>query len=71
MIWWNKEGFKFGICDQKPLNSNYSLLCLSNNTAIEQVFSKLLDRFKKLYQKKFYLHHYMQYIGEDTFDEAS
>ncbi len=19
MIWWNKEGFKFGICDKKPI----------------------------------------------------
>lgn len=49
MIWWNREGFKFGICDQKPTYNNYSLLSLSNNTAVNNVFDKIDKRFSKLY----------------------
>ena len=37
MVHWNKEGFKVGLCNQPPLNMNYSLLALSNNTCIRQI----------------------------------
>ena len=71
MIWWNKEGFKFGICDQKPLDMDFTLLSLSNNTAVEEVFSKLQGRFQKLFKKKMFLHHYLQYIEEREIEDAS
>lgn len=70
MIWWNQDGFKYGICDEKPSYNNYSLLCLANNTAITDVFEKLDTRFNKLFKKKVYVHHYTQYISESLFDEA-
>ena len=58
MIWWNKDGFKFGICDDKPTHSDYSLLCLNNTTEMRSIFDFINNRFTALYKKKFYLHHY-------------
>lgn len=70
MIWWNQDGFKYGICDEKPSYNNYSLLCLANNTAITDIFDKLSTRFNKLYKKKVYVHHYTKYITDYMFDDA-
>lgn len=71
MVNWNHEGFKIGLCDQPPVNMNYGLLCLSNNSAITQCFEKMKDRFDSLYKKKVFVHHYEQYIEDShVFDDA-
>jgi tubulin epsilon len=71
MINWNQEGFKIGLCDQPPVNMNYGLLCLSNNTAIADCFEELRNRFNKLYKKKAHIHHYTEYMQDKTdFDRA-
>lgn len=71
MINWNQEGFKIGLCDQPPVNMNYGLLCLSNNTAIADCFEELKIRFLKLYKKKAHVHHYTEYMQDKTdFDRA-
>ena len=70
MIYWNQEGFKVGLCHVAPHNQPYSLLCLANNCCIGNVFSDMHTRFKKLYKKKIYTHHYTEYMPEALFDEA-
>jgi len=70
MIYWNKEGFKYGICNTPPIGQPYSLLCLSNNTCIKETFSELGIRFNKLYRKKAMPHHYKQYMDLGDFDTA-
>ena len=62
MIYWNTEGFKYGICDTPTLNLPYSLLTLSNNTGINEIFNKMVGRFNKFYKKKVYVHHYTKFM---------
>lgn len=71
MVSWNHEGFKIGLCDQPPVNMNYGLLSLSNNTAIANCFENLRDRFNILYKRKAHVHHYLEYMKDKTdFDSA-
>ena len=46
------------------------MLSLSNNTAVNNVFNKIDQRFSKLYSKKVYVHHYTEYIDQSEFDIA-
>jgi tubulin epsilon len=66
MVKWNQEGFKIGLCDQPPVNMNYGLLNLSNNTAISQTFEAIRDRFRTLYKRKAHLFHYEDYMQDMT-----
>ncbi|CAD8162857.1 unnamed protein product [Paramecium pentaurelia] len=70
MIYWNQEGFKYGICNQPPIGQQYSMLCLANNTCIKDTFQEMTDRFQKLYKRKVYVHHYKQYMEQSHFDET-
>ncbi|CAH8617041.1 unnamed protein product [Heterobilharzia americana] len=49
---WNREGWKVGHCLVPPVNQQYSLLAISNNTSIHESFSLILERFHKLYRRK-------------------
>ncbi|KAA0193468.1 Tubulin epsilon 1, partial [Fasciolopsis buskii] len=62
---WNREGWKVGHCLVPPVDQPYSLLALSNNTAVRHCFSSVLDRFQKLYKRKAHLHHYTNVDGFD------
>ncbi|CAI2367923.1 unnamed protein product [Moneuplotes crassus] len=71
MIYWNKEGFKVGICKKPPINQDYSILSLCNSTGIRGVFKALLSKFQKLYKHKAYLANYEKFGAErDLFDEC-
>ena len=70
MIHWNQEGFKVGHCYQSPLNMNYSMLALSNNTGTRHILSRLRQRFNKIYKRRTYVHHYTRYMEEGNFDVA-
>lgn len=71
MVSWNHEGFKIGLCDQPPVNMNYGLLSLSNNTAISNCFENLRDRFSLLYKRKAHVHHYYEFMKDKSdFDDA-
>jgi len=65
MIYWNKEGFKVGICKKPPINQDYSILSLWNSTGIRMTFLHLFQKFKKLYKHKAYLANYEKF-GADT-----
>lgn len=70
--YWNPEGFKVGLCNFPPLGQPYSLLCLSNNTSIKEMFMRIEDKFMKLYSHKMYTHHYTNYgMEKEHFDTAS
>lgn len=70
MIYWNSEGFKYGICNAPPINQPYSLLCLANNTCIKENFIEMVDRFNKLYRRKAHIHHYTEFLDIQHFDET-
>lgn len=70
MIYWNKEGFKLGICSKPPVGLPYSLLALANNTCIARTFDTMLQRFDKLYKRKLFVHHYEEYMDKGNFDVA-
>ena len=68
MVSWNKEGFKVGLCRKPPLNMQYSLLSLSNNTCIREVFERLRSKFLKIYKHKSFIHHYTEFIDISKFE---
>lgn len=69
-VHWNNEGFKYGICNTPPLNQDYSLLCLANNTCIRTRFEVMRDKFNQLYKRKLYAHHYTNFMPESHFEET-
>ncbi|KAG2495742.1 hypothetical protein HYH03_006339 [Edaphochlamys debaryana] len=71
MVHWNSEGFKLGICSTPPVGCPFGLLCLANNTAIAGTFQTMRERFDKLYKRRFYTHHYEQYMDIAGFAEAA
>ena len=64
-IYWNKEGWKTGLCSVPPIKQQYSVLSLANTTAIKYTFEELRSRFYKLYSRKAHLHHYLNVDGMD------
>jgi tubulin epsilon len=70
MIYWNKEGFKVGICKKPPINQDYSILSLWNSTGIRMTFLQLFKKFKKLYKHKAYLANYEKFGADiDLFEQ--
>ncbi len=59
MPYWNQEGFKIGLCSQPDINTKNSLLCLSNNTCVKEIFINILDKFHSLYKKEVYIYIYI------------
>ncbi|KMQ91211.1 tubulin beta chain [Lasius niger] len=55
---WIPHNIKTAICDIAMPNTDISATSLSNTTAIQSVFTELLDQFQIMFQKKAYLHWY-------------
>ena len=70
MIYWNQEGFKVGLCNVPAVNQPYSLLCLANTCCMIDTFEDMRQRFEKLYFKKLYTHHFLQYMESSVFEES-
>ena len=70
-IHWNQDGFKVGLCSEPALNSDVSILSLSNNTCIAQTFERMQQRFDKLYTRKAMIHHYTSYGVDGEFVQAA
>ena len=47
------------------------MLGLVNNSCVVTSFKTMQDRFARLYKRKFYLHHYTQYMEQAAFDHAA
>jgi tubulin epsilon len=72
-MYWNREGFKIGMCSvpapgQAP--GSPSLLCLSNNCRIADTFTTLESRFNRLYTRKAMVHHYTQFMDGQALTDA-
>uniref|UniRef100_A0A336KZU1 Tubulin alpha chain n=1 Tax=Culicoides sonorensis TaxID=179676 RepID=A0A336KZU1_CULSO len=71
---WSPTSFKIGINGQPPIcipggdvaHSNKAVCMLSNNTAIQHVWQRLLHKYDLLYSKRAFLHHFI----EEGLDEA-
>jgi tubulin epsilon len=55
---WNQDGWKIGLCSNAPLYSKFSVLCLTNTSAITTVFGQIVKRFQQLYKSRAFLSHY-------------
>jgi tubulin epsilon len=64
------QGFKVGLCDAPPPGCQHSLLCLANNTGIAATFDAMRGRFEKLFSRQVYVHHYTQYMEQDSMRQA-
>jgi tubulin epsilon len=62
-IYWNRDGWKTGLCSVPPIKQMYSILSLANNTSIKYTFEDLRSRFFKLFSRKAHLHHYLNVEG--------
>ena len=49
----------------------FSLLSLANNCCITDTFQAMQQRFNKLYKRKVYLHHYLQYMEQPAIAAAA
>ena len=68
---WNQEGWKTGLCAQPPVGQRHALLCMANNTCLQETFSTVRSRFLQLYRKKAFRHHYTTHgMDEQRFKEA-
>jgi tubulin epsilon len=70
MIYWNKEGFKLGLCSIPPIGQPYSLVSLTNNCCFGDVLQTISDRCMKLYSVRAHLYHYTDYIAQEIIDDA-
>lgn len=62
-VYWNRDGWKTGLCSVAPIKQMYSILSLANSTCIKYTFENLKQRFYKLYSRKAHLHHYLNVDG--------
>jgi tubulin epsilon len=69
-IHWNPDGFKIGLCSVPPVGMDNSVLCLSNNLCINEVFTTLRTRMLMLYKRAAHLHHYTEYMEQATIHQA-
>eukprot|EP00043_Microstomoeca_roanoka_P011889 m.112422 g.112422 ORF g.112422 m.112422 type:complete len:567 (-) comp15325_c2_seq6:239-1939(-) len=68
---WNQEGWKTGLCAQPPVGQRHALLCLANNTCLNETFTNVKTRFLQLYRKRAFRHHYTSHgMDEERFDSA-
>merc|ERR1712154_443155 len=79
---WIPNNFKYSLINvpskgydsntNKTVNIPMSATFVANHTAIKQCFQAFLNKFKKLYKKKAFLHwYYDEGMDEDNFEEAS
>ena len=70
MVYWNSDGFKVAMCDRGTPTHPLSLLSISNNCCMADVFQRMSDNFVKLYRPRAHTHHYTPYIGIGEFEEC-
>ena len=54
-----------------PVGVPFSLLGLVNNSCVVTSFKTMQERFAKLYKRRFYLHHYLEYMEEAAMKQAN
>ncbi|XP_031825712.1 tubulin alpha-2/alpha-4 chain [Nomia melanderi] len=78
-VGWSPTGFKVGINYQPTTSvpggdlasSRRTVSMLSNNTAVRQMWTALVNKFDMMYEKKAFVHHYIsEGMEESLFQEA-
>jgi tubulin epsilon len=64
------QGFKVGLCSKPPVGASQSILSLSNNCCISEVFGTMRRRFNKLFGRQMYVHHYTEFMEREGMAEA-
>jgi tubulin beta len=68
---WIPHNIKQSICNSPPLGHNMGVSLIGNNTAIHDIFQRIVDQFKSLFGKKAFLHWYTgEGMDEMEFTEA-
>lgn len=68
---WVPNNIKMAICDIPPRNMKLSATFLSNTTAIQCVFRRLMDQYQMLFKKRAFMHWYTgEGMEEQDFTDA-
>ena len=62
---WIPNNAKVGVCDVPPTNMKMSATCIASNTAIQELFKRLLDQFTVMYKRRAFVH----WFTEEGMDE--
>ncbi|MHA1754950.1 MAG: hypothetical protein ACTSYR_05495 [Candidatus Odinarchaeia archaeon] len=64
-------GLKYGVCESGSVEFDKEVTLLSNNTAIIQPFLRILERFDSMFQKEWYISHYVKAgLSKDEIKQA-
>jgi len=68
---WIPHNIKQSICNSPPLGAETGVSMIGNNTAIMEIFQRILDQFAPMFKKKAFLHWYTgEGMDEMEFTEA-
>merc|ERR1712110_718939 len=68
---WIPHNIKQSICNSPPLGAETGVSMIGNNTAILEIFQRILDQFAPMFKKKAFLHWYTgEGMDEMEFTEA-
>merc|ERR1712157_329464 len=68
---WIPHNIKQSICNASPLGGDTGVSMIGNNTAILEIFQRILDQFAPMFKKKAFLHWYTgEGMDEMEFTEA-
>ncbi|XP_061177805.1 tubulin beta chain-like [Saccostrea echinata] len=68
---WIPDSMKLGVCNVPHTDSKLSATFIGNNTAIQEIFRRIVDQFHVMFRRKAYLHHYInEGMDEMEFTEA-
>ncbi|KAK3698603.1 hypothetical protein QZH41_014582 [Actinostola sp. cb2023] len=68
---WIPNNAKVGVCDVPPTNMKMSATCIASNTAIQELFKRLLDQFTVMYKRRAFVHWFTEEgMDEKQFTEA-
>ncbi|MEM2906967.1 MAG: hypothetical protein QW739_02685, partial [Candidatus Odinarchaeota archaeon] len=52
-------GLKYGMCESGPVEFGKEITLLTNNTIISEPFNRVLERFDSLFNRNWYINHYV------------
>ncbi|VDB86688.1 unnamed protein product [Peniophora sp. CBMAI 1063] len=68
---WIPDNVSVTLCSVPPVGKAQAATCLSNNTAVQEVFKRSLNQFSAMYKRKAFLHWYTgEGMDEMEFTEA-
>ena len=69
-VHWNDMGYKVGVCGIPTIGYKYSILSLSNNTCIRDIFDRLSSKCAMMYRVRAHLHHYQEYMDQQIMSDS-